>query len=151
MALTTIFTGMEKGPEAINKNFKDNLLEISAWTDAGMTYINGNYPNSNDMANTLKYRTIKLGGVLMETQFCGWFNMPAVNRTLGVVEISKFPSEIFRSGFALSSNRIESFSTDQYIAFGVNPDDSALYINLWPITKEFPDGKTIMTNLCVSW
>lgn len=151
MALTKIFTGMEKGPEMIDANFKDNLLEISAWTDAGMTYVNGYSQNTKDMPNTLEYRTIKLGGVLIETQFCGYFVTPAIKSTQGVVEFCKFPSEIFRSGRKVQSNEIKSIATDQYVGYGANTDDSALTINLWWLTKEFAAGTSIATNLCLSW
>lgn len=43
MALTKIFTGMEKGPEAIDANFKelDGDITDSGWQTAGITYLNG--------------------------------------------------------------------------------------------------------------
>lgn len=151
MTLTKIVTGMEKGPEAIDANFKDNLLEISEWTNAGMTYVNGYSQHTNDMPNTLKYRTIKLGGVLIETQFRGYINTPALKSTQGVVEICKFPSVIFKSGFPILSNKIESISSGQYVGYGVSTVDSALTINLWWITKEFAAGTEIQTNFCVNW
>lgn len=155
MTLTTIFTGMEQGPEKIDANFKEiggNLLEISSWTDAGMTYVNGYTKHTKDMANTLKYRTIKLGGVLIETQFAGWYDSTgSLKSTQGVVEVCKFPSGIFRSGLTLATNKIESISTGQYVGYGVNTGDSALTINLWWLTKEFAAGTEIQTNLCLSW
>ncbi|MFC6170445.1 hypothetical protein [Loigolactobacillus jiayinensis] len=151
MTLTKIFSGMELGPEAIDANFKDNLLEISAWTDAGMTYINGYSQHTIDMPNTLKYRTIKLGGVLIETQFGGFFDAPALKSTQGVVEVCKFPTEIFRSGLTLIFNKNCYISTGQYVMFGTNSDDSALTINLWGLTKEFTTRAMVQTNLCLSW
>lgn len=151
MALTKIFTGMEKGPEAIDANFKDNLLEISAWTDAGMTYVNGYSQHTKDMPNTLKYRTIKLGGVLIETQFAGFFETPPLKSSQGVVEVCKFPTEIFRSDFSILSNKTDYISTGQYVTFGAHTDVSALTINLWGLTKEFTTRGEAQTNLCLSW
>lgn len=151
MTLTTIVAGMEKGPEAIDANFKDNLLEISDWSATGLTYLNGFSQHTIDMPNTLKYRTIKLGGVLIETQFAGFSDAPALKSTLGVVEICKLPSGILRSNFVNLSNQIESVATDQFVGYGIDTDRSALMVNLWGLTKELTDVGKIRTNLCVSW
>lgn len=48
MALTKIFTGMEKGPEMIDANFKSVELADSGWQTAGITFINGASASGNN-------------------------------------------------------------------------------------------------------
>lgn len=146
-----ITKGMPDWQKPINDFAANNAIVVSPWTDSGITYINGYAQHTNDMPHALRYRTIKLGGVLIETQLTGWFNTPPQKSTQGVVEVCKFPSEIFKSGFSILSNKIESISTGQYVGYGVNTDDSALTINLWWLTKEYTSGGEAQTNLCVSW
>ncbi|MGK4058640.1 hypothetical protein AB0Y04_02755 [Loigolactobacillus coryniformis] len=151
MALTKIFSGMEKGPEAIDANFKDNLLEISAWTDAGITYVNGWAGNTGDKPNTLKYRTINLGGVLIATEFAGYVKQPALASSQGVVEICKIPSTIMKSAFTKNLSAVGYISTGQYAIFGLNTTDYALTINLWGLTKNLAAGATSQVNATFEW
>lgn len=96
MALTTIFTGMEKGPEAIDANFKavdgNSPKILTDWTSDGITYKNG-CSEKNDDPNTpkIRYRLVQLG----DTKFLsiiGWFLVPALNSGQKIV------------GFTLPSN-----------------------------------------------
>ena len=151
MALTKIFTGMELGPEAIDKNFKDNLLEISAWTDAGITYVNGWDGNTGDKPNTLKYRTINLGGVLIATEFAGYVKQPALTSSQGTVEICKLPSTVMKSGFTKNLSAVGYISTVQYAIFGLNTTDYALTVNLWGLTKSLSAGGTTQVNATFEW
>ncbi|MGK4059025.1 hypothetical protein AB0Y04_04735 [Loigolactobacillus coryniformis] len=149
MTLTKIFTGMEKGPEMIDKNFNDNLLEISSWTDVGITYVNGFSEHTNDMANTLKYRTIKLGGMLIYTEFSGYFNNPALNSSQGIINICNLPSNILKSGFSRESNSEKNLANESgFLSFGIS--GSALRINIWEITKNLTAGE-MRINYGIEW
>ncbi|MGK4058273.1 hypothetical protein AB0Y04_00880 [Loigolactobacillus coryniformis] len=149
MTLTKIFTGMEKGPEMIDANFKDNLLEISGWSNAGITYVNGFSQHTNDMPNTLKYRTIKLGGILISTEFSGYFNNPALKSSQGVINVCNLPSNILKSSFSRESNSEKNLAKESgFLSFGIS--GSALRINIWEITKDLTAGE-IRTNYGIEW
>ena len=82
MALTTIFTGMEQGPEKIDTNFKtldgSSPKILTDWTSDGISYKNGCTENTADLPNRVQYRVIQLG----DTKFLsivGWFNAPALD------------------------------------------------------------------------
>jgi hypothetical protein len=62
MALTKIFTGMEKGPEAIDANFESVNTTDSGWSSAGITYLNGFVADSSD---PIGYRVVKIGGLIL--------------------------------------------------------------------------------------
>lgn len=149
MTLTKIVTGMEKGPEAIDANFKDNLLEISAWTDAGITYVNGFSQHTNDMPNTLKYRTIKLGGMLISTEFSGFFNNPALKSSQGIISVCNLPSNILKSDFSRESNSEKNLAKESgFVSFHIS--GSALRMNIYEITKDWTAGEMVC-NYGIEW
>lgn len=58
MTLTKIFSGMEKGPEAIDANFKAVEITDSGWQTDGIVYANGFV---KDAADPFAYRIVKYG------------------------------------------------------------------------------------------
>ena len=87
MALTSITTGMEKGPEAIDANFKtldgSSPKIITDWSSDGISYKNGCTQNT-DTPNRIQYRIIKLGDSNF-LSLVGWFNAPALNLNQAIV------------------------------------------------------------------
>lgn len=98
MALTNIFTGMDKGPEAIQANF-DALNSLATtkndWTETGITYLNG-FSRNGDVP--LKYATIDLGNSTRMVCVQGWIKSAQINWNSRVVGI-KLPTSIFKSGY----------------------------------------------------
>lgn len=134
-----------------NQFVKDQTLEISAWTDAGISFINGYTGNTSDMPNTLKYRTITFGGVLIATEFAGYVKHPALTSSQGVVEICKLPSAIMKSAFTKNLSVTGFISTGQYTIFGLNTTDYALTINLWGLTENLAAGGAFQVNATFEW
>lgn len=80
-------------------------LVISEWTETGMAYVNGFTRNSNDPTNTLRYRTIKLGGKVVAVQFAGYVITPSISPG-GSTVMAKLPSGLLQSGFNHNSDRV---------------------------------------------
>lgn len=86
MDLTKIFSGMDKGPEAIQANF-EKLNAASGtgteWIKAGLTPLNG-FSGTN-----LCWRMYKAGGLTL-IEFAGWCTTVAVksNQSVDIVQVS---------------------------------------------------------------
>jgi hypothetical protein len=79
----------------INTNFS-NVVKVSDWTNAGLTYLNGTTKNAAE----LKYRTAEFAGMHM-VQFAGWINFPAFPSS-GTLDAVAAPASLFTS--QLSNN-----------------------------------------------
>ena len=98
MDLTKIFSGMDKGPEAIQANFeKLNAASGSGteWSKAGLTSING-FGGEN-----LCWRQYKAGGLTI-LEFSGWCTTPTVKQgqAVDIVKVSNNIKDLFGSYFA---------------------------------------------------
>lgn len=93
MDLTKIFSGMDKGPEAIQANFeKLNAASGSGtqWSKAGLTSING-FGGEN-----LCWRQYKAGGLTI-LEFSGWCTTPTVKQgqAVDIVKVSDNIKNLF--------------------------------------------------------
>ena len=96
MALTSITTGMEKGPEAIDANFKAldiNTINKNDWKETGITYLNG-FSRNGDIP--LKYAIVDLGPSTRMICLTGWVKAGKLNWGSSAVGI-KIPTSIFKS------------------------------------------------------
>lgn len=98
MDLTKIFSGMDKGPEAIQANFeKLNAASGSGteWSKAGLTSING-FGGDN-----LCWRKYKAGGLTI-LEFSGWCTTPTVKQgqAVDIVKVSDDIKNLFGVYFA---------------------------------------------------
>ena len=98
MDLTKIFSGMDKGPEAIQANFeKLNAASGSGtqWSKAGLTSING-FDGEN-----LCWRQYKAGGLTI-LEFSGWCTTPTVKQgqAVDIVKVSDDIKNLFGTYFA---------------------------------------------------
>lgn len=98
MDLTKIFSGMDKGPEAIQANFeKLNAASGSGtqWSKAGLTSING-FGGEN-----LCWRQYKAGGLTI-LEFSGWCTTPTVKQgqAVDIVKVSDDINNLFGVYFA---------------------------------------------------
>lgn len=96
MALQKIVTGMEKGPEAIDTNFKAldaNMITKNDWKETGITYLNGFSRNSD---SPLKYAIVDLGPSTRMICLTGWVKAGRLNWSSSVVGI-KIPTSIFKA------------------------------------------------------
>lgn len=98
MDLTKIFSGMDKGPEAIQANFeKLNAASGSGteWSKAGLTSING-FGGEN-----LCWRQYKAGGLTI-LEFSGWCTTPTVKQgqAVDIVKVSDDIKNLFGVYFA---------------------------------------------------
>ncbi|MFC6170345.1 hypothetical protein [Loigolactobacillus jiayinensis] len=151
MADYKMTNGMNGWMAKYNQFVKDQTLEISAWTDAGISFINGYTGNTSDMPNTLKYRTITFGGVLIATEFAGYVKHPALTSGQGVVEICKLPSAIMKSAFTKNLSAIGYISTGQYTIFSLDTTDYALAVNIWGLTENLAAGGVFQVNATFEW
>lgn len=98
MDLTKIFSGMDKGPEAIQANF-EKLNAASGtgtdWSTAGLTSING-FGGEN-----LRWRQYKTGNLTI-LEFSGWCTIPTIkqNQTVDVVKMSDSIKNLVSGYFA---------------------------------------------------
>lgn len=101
MALTSITTGMEKGPEAIDTNFKAldaNTINKNDWTETGITYLNG---FSRNIESPLKYAIVNLGQSTRMICLTGWVKAGQLNWSSSAVGV-KIPTSVFKSsGYTL--------------------------------------------------
>ena len=102
MALTSITTGMEKGPEAIDENFKaldanvvSNTTSDTGWKQDGIVYVNG----FSTSTSTLSYRIVTFGNTgLKHVYITGYVSL---NNNTGVIKngtqttIANLPQEVF--------------------------------------------------------
>lgn len=115
MDLTKIFSGMDKGPEAIQANFeKLNAASGSGtqWSKAGLTGING-FGGEN-----LCWRQYKAGGLTI-LEFSGWCTTPTVKQSqaVDIVKVSDDIKNLFGAYFAqaghINASPASSLSFDQ--------------------------------------
>jgi hypothetical protein len=107
MALQKITTGMEKGPEAIDANFKaldaNSSKILTDWSSDGISYKNGCFSQS---VYKVKYRIIKLG----DTNFLaleGWLDVPALDTNQTIVAFTlpaNVVSQVDKLGLAIGEN-----------------------------------------------
>lgn len=133
MTLTKIFTGMEKGPEAIDANFKALNITDTGWSSAGVVYLNG----FGNTGKPFKYRITNLGGVVM-LWISGYAN-DAANKGLDIknkTAIAKFPSAVVN--YVNGSNYNNLSQVGKWVSNGANisirldlAGDGTLYA--WPM------------------
>lgn len=110
--LTKIVTGMEKGPEAIDANFKtldgNSPKILTDWSSDGISYKNG-CTESTDTPNRIQYRVIQLNDSKF-LSIVGWYNAPALDFNQQIVAftiptnvVSQFNKFGFRTGQELNS------------------------------------------------
>jgi hypothetical protein len=120
MALTSITTGMEKGPEAIDANFKAldaNMITKIDWTETGITYLNG-FSRNSDIP--LKYAVVDLGNNTRMIGLTGWIKAGRLNWASSAVGI-KIPTSIFKSGnYTLSTEGTIFPWNDLLISYNMN-------------------------------
>lgn len=134
-----------------NQFIKNQTLEVSAWTDAGISFINGYTGDIGDTPNTLKYRTITFGGALIATEFAGYVKSPALTSSQGVVDICKLPSGVMKAAFTKNLSTVLLVGTGQYAVVGLDTTDFALTINLWGLTKDLAAGTNFQVNATFEW
>lgn len=98
MDLTKIFSGMDKGPEAIQANFeKLNAASGSGteWSKVGLISLNG------FGGNNLCWRKYKAGGLTI-LEFSGWCTTPTVKQgqQVDIVKVSDDIKNLLGSYFA---------------------------------------------------
>lgn len=98
MTLTKIFSGMEKGPEAIDANFKALDITDTGWQAAGITYLNG---CAALVGNNERYRVVQTGSFkLVYIDFA--ISIPALGYGAAVSAI-QLPTSVPKRQIALST------------------------------------------------
>ena len=143
MTLTTIFTGMEKGPEAIDANFKavdaNSPTILTDWSSDGITYQNGCTERA-DTSDTgkIRYRLMQLGDSKF-LSIIGWFDVPALTSGQRIVaftlpisivsQVNKYRiaigREIVNWGGALTSYDLDTQTGNFYVSNAAAGDRSA--------------------------
>lgn len=106
MDLTKIFSGMDKGPEAIQANFDKLNSAVGAgtsWSKAGLTSLNG-FGGSN-----MCWRKYEINGLKI-LEFSGWCKTIHLegNASADIIQASDDLKNMFGSYFAQSSSIVAS-------------------------------------------
>lgn len=121
MTLTTIFSGMEKGPEAIDANFKAVYITDTGWQTDGITYING----ASASGDNSRYRVFQRGSFGL-TVFNIGVNFPAMTYGQATNFVS-LPAAMMTANIDMDFGNLVRTGGNQLAGWGFNSNN--LFIN----------------------
>lgn len=143
MALTNIFTGMEKGPEMIDANFTAVAETDTGWVSDGITMLNGFL---KDTGAPVSYRILTFGPIKM-LFVTGWVAGPEMSAN-SKVNICQLPAEATAcvGKGAVGGANIRSATG----LFQLNTDGTISLVLYYPVNTLGKGAGTWINMMCVS-
>lgn len=147
----TILKGMSDW--TIKYNALANSIVTSNWTTNGLVFVNGFAAFSQEIANTIKYRTIDNKGT-RTVQFAGAVKTPALSASASGLAMLKVPLSLFEGhkGFIQQYDRYTCFWGDQWCVVQVKPETGELCVtNMSMRDDKNVKASSLQINYSISW